>query len=139
MKRWLKVVLAVVVVLLVGVAVAAVKILGPRAFLGPRARPLTGRRLSGPRRAWRGASTWLKALWIASIVIPRMTGPSTTPRYLTEKNCLEPSSRWWVCPGLWLPLISRPMLKPVRAVGRTMPWGVPSAKGLGTMAGPCSR
>ena len=55
MKRWLKIVLVVVVVLLVAVAVAAVKILGPRAFLGPRARPLTARTFERtPARLARG-------------------------------------------------------------------------------------
>jgi hypothetical protein len=43
MKRWKKIVLVVLVVLLVVIAAGAYKILGPRAFLGPRARPLTAR------------------------------------------------------------------------------------------------
>ena len=43
MKRWLKILLVAIVVLVVVAAVGAVKIFGPRAFLGPRSRPLTGR------------------------------------------------------------------------------------------------
>lgn len=41
MKRWVKILLVVVVVLFVAAAVGAVKMFGSRAFLGPRARPLT--------------------------------------------------------------------------------------------------
>ncbi len=43
MKRWKKIVLTLVVILIVVVAAGAYKILGPRAFLGPRARALTAR------------------------------------------------------------------------------------------------
>jgi cytochrome c553 len=54
-KRWKKIVLVVLVVLLVVVAAGAYKILGPRAFLGPRARPLTARRFERtPERLARG-------------------------------------------------------------------------------------
>ncbi len=55
MKRWLKIVLVVIVVLVVVGAVGAVKILGPRAFLGPRTRPLTARTFERtPARLARG-------------------------------------------------------------------------------------
>ena len=43
MRRWLKILLAAIVVLAVLAAVAAVKMFGPRAFVGPRSRPLTAR------------------------------------------------------------------------------------------------
>jgi hypothetical protein len=43
MKLSLKIVLVVVIVLIVVIGVGAVKVLGPRAFLGPRSRPLTSR------------------------------------------------------------------------------------------------
>jgi hypothetical protein len=43
MKLWLKIVMIVVLVLVVAIGVVAVKVLGPRAFLGPRSRPLTSR------------------------------------------------------------------------------------------------
>jgi hypothetical protein len=42
-KRWLKILLVAIVVLVVA-AVGAVKMFGPRAFLGPRSRSLTARR-----------------------------------------------------------------------------------------------
>lgn len=55
MKRWMKIVLIVVVVLMVVVAAGAYKVLGPRAFLGPRARPLTARTFERtPARLARG-------------------------------------------------------------------------------------
>ena len=55
MKRWKKIVLVVLVLLLVVVAAGAYKILGPRAFLGPRARPLTARTFERtPARLARG-------------------------------------------------------------------------------------
>jgi len=55
MSRGLRITLIVVVVLIVLVAVAAVKILGPRAFLGPRSRPLTSRKFEAtPARLERG-------------------------------------------------------------------------------------
>lgn len=55
MRLWLRVVLGIVVLLIVLVAVAAVKVLGPRAFLGPRARPLTSRTFGAtPARIERG-------------------------------------------------------------------------------------
>jgi hypothetical protein len=55
MKLWVKILLALVVLLLVGIAVASVKILGPRAFLGPRARALTTRSFERtPARLARG-------------------------------------------------------------------------------------
>jgi hypothetical protein len=54
-KRWKKIVLIVVLILLVVVAAGAYKILGPRAFLGPRARPLTARTFERtPERLARG-------------------------------------------------------------------------------------
>src|SRR5215471_14968025 len=52
--RW-RIVLAAVTVLIVGTGVAAVKVLGPRAFLGPRSRPLTSRKFeTTPARLERG-------------------------------------------------------------------------------------
>ncbi len=55
MKLWLKIVLVVLVVLLVAIGVMAVKVLGPRAFLGPRSRPLTSRTFERtPARLERG-------------------------------------------------------------------------------------
>ena len=55
MKRWKKIVLVAIVVLLVVVGVGAYKILGPRAFVGPRARPLTARTFEAtPTRLARG-------------------------------------------------------------------------------------
>ena len=55
MKRWLKIVLIVIVVLLVVVAAGAYKVLGPRAFLGPKARALTSRTFERtPARLARG-------------------------------------------------------------------------------------
>jgi hypothetical protein len=54
-KRWVKILLVLVVVLLAVVAAAAYKILGPRAFRGPRARPLTARTFERtPARLARG-------------------------------------------------------------------------------------
>ena len=51
----LRIVLAAVMVLIVGIGVAAVKVLGPRAFLGPRSRPLTSRKFeTTPARLERG-------------------------------------------------------------------------------------
>src|ERR1041385_7507268 len=43
MKRAFRIALAVVIVLVIVVTAAAWKVLGPRAFLGPRSRPLTSR------------------------------------------------------------------------------------------------
>ena len=55
MKRAFRITLAVVIVLIVVVAVAAWKVLGPRAFLGPRSRPLTSRTFEvTPARLERG-------------------------------------------------------------------------------------
>jgi hypothetical protein len=55
MKMSLKIVLVVVAVLIVVVAVGTVKVLGPRAFLGPRSRPLTSRTFEvTPARLQRG-------------------------------------------------------------------------------------
>ena len=55
MKRWLQMVLAVIFLLMVAVAVGAVKMLGPRAFLGPRARPLSAQTFERtPARLARG-------------------------------------------------------------------------------------
>ena len=55
MKLGLKIALVILIVLLVVVAVGAVKILGPRAFLGPRVRPLTSRTFEAtPARLQRG-------------------------------------------------------------------------------------
>jgi len=54
-NRWKKIVLTVVLILVAVVAAGAYKILGPRAFLGPRARPLTARRFERtPERLARG-------------------------------------------------------------------------------------
>jgi hypothetical protein len=54
-KLWLKVIVVVVIVLLVAIGVMAVKVLGPRAFLGPRSRELTSRTFqSTPERLERG-------------------------------------------------------------------------------------
>jgi cytochrome c553 len=55
MTLGLKIVLMVVIVLMVLVAVAGVKVLGPRAFLGPRSRALTSRTFeASPARLQRG-------------------------------------------------------------------------------------
>lgn len=55
MKSGLKILLIVLIVLVIGIAVAAVKVLGPRAFLGPRSRPLTSRTFEiTPARLQRG-------------------------------------------------------------------------------------
>jgi len=55
MKLALRIVLVVVVVMLLVVVVGAVKVLGPRAFLGPRSRPLTSRTFEvTPARLERG-------------------------------------------------------------------------------------
>ena len=55
MKLWLKIALVTVIVLLVAIAVMAVKVLGPRAFLGPRSRELTSQTFpSTPERLARG-------------------------------------------------------------------------------------
>jgi Cytochrome c len=55
LKRWVKIVLILAVVLLVVLSAGAYKILGPRAFLGPRARPLTARTFERtPARLARG-------------------------------------------------------------------------------------
>jgi cytochrome c553 len=55
MKTWVKILLAVLILLVVVAAVGAVKVLGPRAFLGPRTRPLTGRTFERtPARRQRG-------------------------------------------------------------------------------------
>jgi len=55
MKLGLKAVLVAVVVLMVVAGVGAVKVLGPRAFLGPRSRPLTSRTFEvTPARLERG-------------------------------------------------------------------------------------
>lgn len=43
MKLGLRTALLLVIILIVAIGVAAVEVLGPRAFLGPRARPLTAR------------------------------------------------------------------------------------------------
>jgi hypothetical protein len=54
-RLWLKVLLVVVVVLVVAAGVASVKMFGPRAFLGPRSRPLTARTFQRtPARLERG-------------------------------------------------------------------------------------
>jgi mono/diheme cytochrome c family protein len=54
-KLWLKVVLVTVIVLLVAIGVMALKVFGPRAFLGPRSRELTSRTFqSTPARLERG-------------------------------------------------------------------------------------
>ena len=55
MRLWLKIVLGIVVLLIVLVGIAAVKVLGPRAFLGPRSRPLTSQTFAAtPARLERG-------------------------------------------------------------------------------------
>lgn len=55
MKLWLKILLTVMVVLVVAAGVAAVKMFGPRAFLGPRSRTLTARTFQPtPARLERG-------------------------------------------------------------------------------------
>ena len=55
MKLWLKIVLGIVVLLILLVGVAAVKVLGPRAFLGPRSRPLSSQIFAAtPARVERG-------------------------------------------------------------------------------------
>jgi mono/diheme cytochrome c family protein len=55
MKLWLKILFIALVLLLVVAGVGAVKILGPRAFLGPRSRPLTNRTFERtPARLERG-------------------------------------------------------------------------------------
>jgi len=55
MKSGLRIGLIVLVVLIVVVGVGAVKVLGPRAFLGPRSRPLTSRTFEPtPARLQRG-------------------------------------------------------------------------------------
>lgn len=55
MKSGLRIVLFLVIILIVLVGVAAVKVLGPRAFLGPRSRPLTSRTFDAtPARLQRG-------------------------------------------------------------------------------------
>ncbi|HKU24985.1 MAG TPA: hypothetical protein VJQ54_05900 [Candidatus Sulfotelmatobacter sp.] len=55
MKTAFRIVLVAAIVLIAGIGVAAVKVLGPRAFLGPRSRPLTARTFeSTPARLERG-------------------------------------------------------------------------------------
>jgi hypothetical protein len=55
MNRALRITLVVVIVLITVVAVGALKVLGPRAFLGPRSRPLTSRTFEvTPARLERG-------------------------------------------------------------------------------------
>ncbi|MGO8793447.1 MAG: hypothetical protein ACLQLC_01380 [Candidatus Sulfotelmatobacter sp.] len=55
MKLGLRIALVVVIVLIVVIGVGGVKVLGPRAFLGPRARPLTARTFDvTPARLQRG-------------------------------------------------------------------------------------
>ncbi len=55
MKLWRKILLVAIVLVVVIVGVGAVKVLGPRAFLGPRARPLTARTFERtPQRLARG-------------------------------------------------------------------------------------
>jgi len=55
MKLGLKVALVVVIVLIVVIGVGGMKVLGPRAFLGPRSRPLTSRTFDvTPARLQRG-------------------------------------------------------------------------------------
>jgi len=54
-KLWLKIALVGLIVLLVAIGVLALKVLGPRAFLGPRSRELTSRTFqSTPERLERG-------------------------------------------------------------------------------------
>jgi hypothetical protein len=55
MKFGLRIVLILVIVLIICIGVVAVKVLGPRAFLGPRSRPLTSRTFDvTPARLQRG-------------------------------------------------------------------------------------
>ncbi|HZP17381.1 MAG TPA: hypothetical protein VFB00_05420 [Terriglobales bacterium] len=55
MKRWPRIVLIAVVILFIGLALAAIKIFGLRTFIGPKARPLTDRKFeSTPVRLARG-------------------------------------------------------------------------------------
>ena len=55
MKLGLRIALVVVIVLIVVIGVGGVKVLGPRAFLGPRSRPLTARTFDvTPARLQRG-------------------------------------------------------------------------------------
>lgn len=55
MKFALRIVLVVVIILIVAIGVAAVKVLGPRAFIGPRSRPLNSRTFEvTPARLERG-------------------------------------------------------------------------------------
>jgi hypothetical protein len=55
MRRWVKILLLFVIILIVVVAVGAVKMFGPRAFLGPRKRDLTSRTFErSPARLERG-------------------------------------------------------------------------------------
>lgn len=55
MKTWLRIVLLLLVFLVVLIGVAALKVLGPRAFLGPSSRPLTSRTFDAtPARLQRG-------------------------------------------------------------------------------------
>ena len=56
MKLWLKIVLIVLVLIIAFAGVGAVKLFGPRAFLGPKARPLTNRTFDRtPARLQRGS------------------------------------------------------------------------------------
>jgi mono/diheme cytochrome c family protein len=56
MKSWLKILLIALILIIVVAGVGAVKLFGPRAFLGPRARPLTNRTFERtPARLQRGA------------------------------------------------------------------------------------
>jgi hypothetical protein len=55
MKLWLRMLVVVAIVLIVVIGVGAVKVLGPRAFLGPRSRELTSRTFEvTPARLERG-------------------------------------------------------------------------------------
>jgi flagellar basal body-associated protein FliL len=55
-KSWLKILLVVIVVLVFAAGVAAIKMFGPRAFVGPRSRPLTSRTFQRtPARLERGS------------------------------------------------------------------------------------
>ena len=80
MKLGLRIVLIVVIVLIVLTGVAGVKVLGPRAFLGPRSRHLPLVPSTSHLHGCNADSIW-RTQSGACVVIHRMTGASAMIRF----------------------------------------------------------
>src|SRR5208337_4392772 len=135
LSRWLSLGFVVLVVVL-GVAVSLT--IGWRPFLGPRARPLAGRKFEAtPERLARGRYL-ANSLWYVPTAIRTTTGrlrerrrwnPNWEPvRYFLRPACRE---GWWLRTSPQIPI-------PVKELGVTTHLRVRFAKVLTMTDAPCS-